>query len=116
MTEPKLYGIERADGSLDSNRTLESLDSYDGPDEFKKPGERVLKLVAVKKERLAALEEVVRAADRMRGESGAALDMTKEWHGGLCSCRKCKVRDGLGLSIDDYDSKRAALGEIGGEG
>lgn len=72
------------------------------------------KMRGLLKERIAAIEEVVLAADRMRGGSRAALDMTKEWHGGLCSCRKCKVRDELGLSIEDYDSKRAALGEIGG--
>jgi len=65
--------------------------------------------------RIAALEAAVRAADRMRNGGSDALDMTKEWHGGLCSCRKCKVLDELRLSINAYDSKRAALGEIGGE-
>lgn len=62
--------------------------------------------------RVKELEAVVRAADRMRAGGSAALDMTKEWHGGLCSCRKCKVRDELGLSINDYDTQRAAVGEI----
>lgn len=65
--------------------------------------------------RIAALESVVRAADRMRNGGSAALDMTKAWHGGLCSCRKCKVRDELGLSINSYDTQRAAMGEIGEE-
>lgn len=50
--------------------------------------------------------------DRLRDAANAALDMTKEWHGGLCSCRKCKVRDELGLSINAYDTQRAALGGL----
>lgn len=60
------------------------------------------KLYGIERERLAAIEEVVRAADRMREES-------------TMLCYGLAPKEAVMRSINAYDSKRAALGEIGEE-
>lgn len=66
--------------------------------------------------RIAALEEVVRAADRMRAEASAVLstDRADPTDGNRYSIHGDRLLD-LNGTMNVYDSKRAALGEIGGE-
>lgn len=57
--------------------------------------------------RIAALEEVVRAADRMFTKGDYIV------HYCLRSNAMIRPTDELHAALDDYRSKRAALGEIG---
>lgn len=104
MSEPKLYGIERADGTLVDGASP-SLWLDRNPVALKagaRDGERIVEVALVKKDRLRALESLVRAADRMREES-------------TMLCYGLVPKEAVMRSINAYDTQRAAVGEIGEE-
>lgn len=90
MSETKLYGIEKKDGTLVGGASP-SLWLDRNPVALKagaRDGERIVEVALVKKDRLRALENLVRVADRLRLSDEA---------------------------MDDYDTQRAAV-EISEEG
>lgn len=118
MGEPKLYGIERADGTVVEGASP-SLWIDRNPVALKagvREGERVVEVALVKKDHLRALESLVRAADRMRGEASAVLSTNRSdpSDGNRYSIHGDLLLD-LNGAMNDYDTQRAAVGKIGEE-